>query len=75
MLVAGEDVKAISIDHLLGLPYGEWALSRDKNALPARKNMLINLLKGVRCRGVERGGDIYIYIYIYICNQSHRDHP
>ena len=31
VLVAGGDVKVINIDHRLGLPYSEWALSRGEN--------------------------------------------
>ena len=61
VLVAGGDVSVINIDHLLGLPYCEWALSRGNNRCRGtyatnEKSMLINLFKGLRCRGVECGG-------------------
>ena len=61
VLVAGIDVKVMNIDHLLGLPYSEWALSRGENRCSgtyatSEKSMFINLFKGLRCRGVECGG-------------------
>ena len=58
--VAGGDVKIVDNDNLLWLPFFGWAISSGRDICSGsfpkgEEGMLINLLKGVRCRGVERG--------------------
>ena len=71
MLVAGEEVKVIYIDHFLGFAYSEWALSRGENrcsvtSSTSEKNMFINLFKGLRCRGVECGEEKHFVISLIV---------